>query len=85
MLTPDFNKRNQYFEVLNVFLDNQKNLKYTMPYSIPGKSGSSRISKDYYLYGVRSVYYNGFETSKDVMIRNEILNSFIQIIQNKEN
>ncbi|RKE94810.1 trypsin-like serine peptidase [Ichthyenterobacterium magnum] len=85
LVTPDFNKRNQYFEVLNVFLDNQKNLKYTMPYSISGKSGSSRISKDYYLYGVRSVYYNGFETSKDVMVRNEILNSFIQIIQSKEN
>ncbi len=82
--TPDFNKRNQYFEVLNVFLDNQKNYKYIMPYSIPGKSGSARISEDYYLYGVRSVFLNNYKTSMDIMLRNEILNSFIQIMNKSE-
>lgn len=81
LLTPDFSNRNQYFEVLNIFLDNQKNYKYIIPYSIPGKSVSARISEDFYLYGVRSFYLNNAKISIDVQPRNEILNSFIKIIK----
>lgn len=83
--TPDFNRTNQYFEKVNVFLAETDNYYYKLPNVIPGKSGSPKITSNYYLYGVESLYIEQFDdTHRDCMLRKEILSSFIQIIRGSE-
>lgn len=83
--TPDFSSKNQYFRVGNFNLDNLHSIFYKTPYAIAGQSGSSWISKDFYFYATTAMWLEQFENlENDCRLKNEVLSSFIQIIENNK-
>lgn len=81
--TPDFNPKSQYLTVGHFNLDNLHSIFYKIPYAIAGQSGSSWVSKDFYFYATVAMWIEQFENlENDCRLNNEVLSSFIQIIEN---
>lgn len=88
--TPDFKNTNQYFKYGKIEIEPQSNsFKMKIPYVIPGESGGSWITDDYYFLGVNSKLQmasnEGIDAFNVTYCRNEkLLAAFLKIIQHEK-
>ncbi len=81
--TPDFNRNNQYFYFGNIFKHdiNQSYFEGGSPYTIPGESGASRITENFYLVGIYSSWLNDITYSTNNSL---LISAFITILLNED-